>query len=180
MRKNRDKIKGMILSSVFAAVICIFSVITIPVGAIPISMGIFAVVLTACVLKPVQTVSAVAVYILLGIAGLPVFSGFQGGISVIAGPTGGYVLGYIPMGLIISCFSERCVKSVCAVVKMSAAAFGGVIICYALGTVWYMLIMHAEAAEALAVCVAPFAVFDVIKCICGAYTAYKIRRILKI
>lgn len=173
-------IKDMILSSVFAAVMCIFSVITVPVGAVPISMGIFALVLTACVLKPKQAVSAAAVYILIGIVGLPVFSGFRSGISVIAGPTGGYVLAYIPTAMLISCLASRYAKSVCAVIKLSAVSFLGVLVCYMAGTLQYMLITHVGAVEALLVCVVPFAVFDLLKCIAGAYLAYRIRRILKI
>lgn len=180
MRKNRDKIKNMILSSIFAAVMCIFSVITIPVGTIPISMGIFALVLTSCVLNPKQAVSAIAVYVLLGMIGLPVFSGFRSGISVITGPTGGYILAYIPSAMLISCLASRYAKSVRAVIKLSAVSFLGVLLCYAAGTVQYMLVTHVGAVEALLICVAPFAVFDLIKCIAGAYLAYKIRRILKI
>lgn len=177
MKKNSGKVRNMILSSIFAAVMCIFSVMTIPVGAVPVSMGIFALVLTSCVLPVGQATAAVAVYVLLGAVGLPVFSGFRGGLAVLVGPTGGYIVAYIPAAAVISYFSNRYARS-SRTAEIASVVFA-ILLCYALGTVQYMAVTNTSAAEAVMVCVAPFCVFDVIKCAAAMYAARKIRRAVR-
>ena len=99
------------------------------------------------------------VYLLLGLAGLPVFSGFAGGISKLAGPTGGYIIGFIPMaivaGIIIDKSHQRWIQIVAMII--------GTAICYAFGTVWFCFQSGYTVAAALAVCVIPFIPADLIK-----------------
>ena len=101
------KTKDMVLTGVFAAVICVFAPFTIPIGAVPISLATFAVYLAAAVLGTKKGTLAVLIYILIGMAGVPVFSGFAGGIGKILGVTGGYIIGYIPCAFAIGVFTER-------------------------------------------------------------------------
>ena len=170
------KTKDMIVCAIFAAILCIFSSMTIPIGAVPISMGIFGVILTSCILDKKRGVIAVVVDILLGAAGMPVFSGFKGGIGVIVGPTGGYITSYILVALFIGFFTERLPQNkAAAVAKMAAVAFGGVIICYFFGTLQFMLVAHKTFVQSLSVCVYPFIPFDIVKSIVGAAVAYAVR-----
>ena len=85
------KTKTIVICAIFAALMCVFSVITVPTGIIPVTLGTLGIMLTAVILGSKKGAVSVAVFILLGIVGLPVFSGFKGGIQVIFGPTGGYI-----------------------------------------------------------------------------------------
>lgn len=173
------KTKDMIVCAIFAAILCVFSSMTIPIGAVPISMGVFGVVLTSCILDKKRSVIAVAVYILLGAAGMPVFSGFKGGLGVIAGPTGGYITSYILMALFIGYFTERLPSNKAAsVAKMAAVSFGGIVICYFFGTLQFMFVAHKSFAQSLAICVYPFIPFDIVKSIVGAAVSYAVRTAL--
>ena len=174
------KIKDMMLSAVFAAVMCIFAVITIPIGAVPISMAMLGIVLTACVLGHRRAAAAIAVYLLIGAVGFPVFSGFRGGLPVIIGPTGGYILAYIPTAMFIGYFTQKLPQGrVRAVAKLAAVSFCGVLISYAVGTAWFAAVTGTALLQSLMICVAPFAVFDIVKCIVGAMLGSTLRRNLE-
>ena len=163
--------KELILSAIFAAVISIFSVMAIPLGAVSITLGVFGILITAVILSPKLSVVSTAIFILLGIAGLPVFGGMRGGIGVILGPTGGYILSYIPMALIVSAMSEKK-----GFFRALSACLFALILCYCLGTCQYMLITETPLEESLIVCVYPFVVFDVIKAVAAVILGQKIKK----
>ena len=170
------KTKDLIICAVFAAVLCVFSVMTIPIGVIPISMGVFGVILTSCILGWKKGTISVIVYILLGAVGLPIFSGFKGGIAVLAGPTGGYIWSYTLMALFIGFFTAKLPRNKpLAVVKLSVISFIGVIICYLFGTLQFMLVAHKTFVQAVTVCVYPFIPFDIVKSVVGGGIAYAVR-----
>lgn len=98
--------KEMILSAVFAAVLSILSIISFPVGTIPITLGIMGILFNGIVLPQKISIISTVLFILMGFIGLPVFSGMQGGAGVLTGPSGGYILSYIPMVLIVSVVSK--------------------------------------------------------------------------
>lgn len=178
-KKSHTATKNMIICAVFAALLCIFSVMTIPIGVIPISMGIFGVILTSCILNRRMSVTSVFVYILLGAVGLPVFSGFKGGIAVIAGPTGGYITSYILVALFISTFARTLPQNkLLAILKLCLVSFVGVIICYLFGTLQFMAVAHKDIMSSLAVCVLPFVPFDIIKCVVASTVAYAVKNAL--
>ncbi len=174
------KTKTMVLCAIFAAILCIFSVMTIPIGPVPISMGIFGVMLTAIILGPKNSVISVVVYLLLGIIGLPIFSKFQSGIPVLAGPTGGYVWSYIIVAFVIGLITRKLPQNkILALVKIFAACIIGIAICYAAGTAQYMLIANVGLTKALTLCVLPFIPFDIIKAVVAAYLGNVIANALK-
>lgn len=153
------KTKDLVLCAIFAAIISIFSVITIPIGQVPVTMSVFGILLTSYILGPRRATIATAIYILLGAVGLPVFSGFRGGLPVLFGATGGYIISYIPVAIVAGIvFSKR--KTF-----FGAVAGGGVsvIICYLLGTIQLMIVTNMPFVEALGVGVIPFIIFDAIK-----------------
>lgn len=134
--KTKSKLSSMLQCSLFAALLCVLSPLTIPVGAVPVSLGIFAVLLCSSVLGMRRSLVAVLVYIALGAVGLPVFAGWQGGFGVLAGPTGGvYMVIYSRMRYnrqmqryvcrrIVTCHMGCCC-SVCMLCLRGIAVYGG-------------------------------------------------------
>jgi biotin transport system substrate-specific component len=105
------KIRNMVFTAVFAAVLCVVSPLTIPIGPIPLSLATFAIYLAASTLDWKYGTLSVVVYVALGLVGLPVFSRFEGGIQKLVGPSGGFIAGYILMalaaGLILSRYPRK-------------------------------------------------------------------------
>lgn len=164
--------KEMILCAVFAAVLCVFSVVAVPVGTIPVTLGVLGVLLCAVILGRKCSFIATVIFILLGAAGLPVFSGMQGGVQVLLGPTGGYIWAYPVMGLLAGTAVKRqkhwlivclvCIVSVC--------------VCYLLGTAQFVLVTRKTWQQALVLCVYPFLLPDMVKCVLAAWLGTQIRR----
>ena len=98
MHVRRDRtIYGLTMTAAFAAAMALLAPWTVPLGPVPLSVCTLMVYLSAWLLTPGRAVAAVTIYVLLGAVGLPVFSGFLGGVGRLAGPTGGYILGYLPL-----------------------------------------------------------------------------------
>ncbi|MDO5112169.1 MAG: biotin transporter BioY [Clostridia bacterium] len=156
--------KDMIRIALFAALLCLCAYICIP-AAVPFTMQTFAIFLTLAVLGGKHGTIAIAVYILLGAVGLPVFTGGRGGVFALAGPTGGYITGFILMGLCYRLLTARLGSGAAATVF---ALVLGLLVCYAFGTVWFML-LYIRAAQpitlgaALGMCVLPFLLPDAVK-----------------
>ncbi len=154
-------VKGMAFTAIMAAVLCVAAPFSLPTpSAVPLTLASLAVYLTGALLGKGRGTAAVCIYVLLGLVGLPVFGGFMGGLAVIAGPTGGYILGYIPCvfltGLLTERFSGR-------LHGMAAGMVSGTIMLYALGTAWFMLLTGSGITAALMGCVLPFLPWDAVK-----------------
>lgn len=153
--------KDLVLTAVFAAIICVFALISVPVGEISFTLAVFAVFLAGGLLKPANAFLAVIVYILIGIVGAPVFSGLQGGVGVLVGFTGGFLMSF-PFMALITALSVRLFKKR-SVLSLSLGMLCGLAVCYAMGTAWFMFVAKAEFSYALKACVIPFIPFDLIK-----------------
>ena len=94
--KTRNKVYPLAMTAVMAAVICVLGPLSIPVGPVPISFTNFAIYITLYVLGWKRGTVSYLVYVLIGMVGMPVFSGYSGGLAKLAGPTGGYIVGFIP------------------------------------------------------------------------------------
>ena len=159
----------MAVTALMAAVMCVLGPLTVPIGAVPISLANFVICLTAWLLGPKFGTLSVAVYLCIGLIGVPVFSGYGAGLAKLAGPTGGYLVGYLLLALIGGLFIEKSngnpVVSGIGLVLGDAA-------CYVLGTAWFVFQMQCELGYALSVCVYPFIALDlakiVISCVVGA------------
>ena len=90
----------MVLTALMTGILCVTGPISIPIGPVPISISVLVLFLTVYVLGTKYATVACALYLILGLAGLPVFAGHQGGLGKLVGPTGGYLIGYIPMVII--------------------------------------------------------------------------------
>ncbi len=170
------KHKNLAVTAITAAVLCIFAPISLPVGAVPVSLATFAVCLISAFTPYKQSIVAVIIYILLGAAGLPVFAGFIGGFQQIAGITGGFIIGYIPCALITSGLIGKFANKR-HIYPLSMAL--GVFACYALGTVWYSLQTNTGIAGSIAVCVIPFIAGDIIKISAASVMGIILRKRLK-
>lgn len=148
----------------FAVLIAVCSWISIPT-TMPFTMQTFAVFLAVGLLGGKQGTLAVLVYILLGAAGLPVFSGFRGGLGALLGTTGGYILGFLGSALVYWLGTRLLGKSLPA---RAVSMVLGLLVCYAFGTAWFMAV-YADTvgavglAAALGWCVVPFLIPDLVK-----------------
>lgn len=155
----KSGIRDMCLVGLMAAVTCVLAPLSVPIGPVPVSLTNLVVYLSLYLLGMKLGVLSCLVYILLGMAGLPVFSGFTGGLAKLAGPTGGYIIGFLPMGLIggaaLERFSNRVVHFLALVL--------GTAVCYAFGTAWFCVVMSTDVISALSLAVFPFIPFDLCK-----------------
>lgn len=157
--KSRSAVKDLILAALFAALTAVFSQIRLPIGPIPFNLGTFGAFLAGMMLPPLGASAAMGVYMLLGAVGLPVFAGFMGGPAALFGPTGGYIIGYLFIAVLTSFAAHRTEK----IGIVAAAMLLGLLICYALGTAWYIAISGTELKKALMACVVPFILPDLAK-----------------
>ena len=154
----------MVFIGMFAVLIAICSWISVP-AAVPFTLQTMAVFAAVGILGGKRGTMAVLVYILLGAIGMPVFAGFSGGIGVLAGTTGGYIVGFLFSALLMWGMEKMFGTSrVTLIVSMLL----GLIVCYAIGTVWFMTVyMHSTGAvdlmTVLGWCVIPFIIPDCIK-----------------
>lgn len=153
-------VKNMALIAMMTAITCIMGPFSIKVGAIPYSLTPLAIFFTAYLLGPIRATISCCVYLLLGFIGLPVFSGFSGGAQVLAGPTGGYLIGFIFMAFISGLFVNLFAKNV---VLQGFGMIVGLSVTYLFGTIWFMNFMKTSLISALAQCVIPFLIGDFIK-----------------
>lgn len=147
--------RTMTLVALLTALLCLAGPLTLPVGPVPASLLSAALLLTACLLGEKATLCCL-VYLLLGLTGLPVLSGFTGGVAHMVGPTGGFLLGYLPMTYVAGAICRRTnirLLQACGLLL-------GTLILYAAGSAWYCLQSGVSLSGALAVCVWPFLPID--------------------
>jgi len=168
--------KSLAVTAVFTALMCVLGPISLEIGPVPISLGIFAIFLTVYVLGTEKSMMAVIAYLIIGCAGLPVFAGFSAGASKLFGPTGGYLIGYIFMALIAGAFTEH-VKSIPA---KAAGMILGLLVCYAIGTVWLKAALDIDMKQALMLGVIPFIIPDLLKLIASIILGEKLKERLHI
>ena len=170
------KLKRMVFAGVFATLIAVCSWISVPV-AIPFTLQTFGVFSALLLLGGVWGTVSICVYLALGAAGLPVFSGFSGGLGHFFGSTGGYLLGFILMG-IVYIILEKAVGS-SNIVRITALSIG-LILCYALGTYMFMRFYGINASEgfsaAVTACVLPYVLPDGAKLFLAIILAKKINK----
>ena len=161
--------------SLMAATLCIIGPATIPVGVVPVSLIQVVLYFVAYVLGMWRSVGSCLIYICIGLIGLPVFSGYSSGPAVLLGPTGGYILGYLPLTLCSGYFIERFTKRGWHLLGMLL----GLGLCYLLGTGWLMLAANLSVKQAVLTGIAPFIIFDLIKISVALFIGPVFRRHMK-
>ncbi len=159
-RKSTSKAYSMTSIALMAAVICVVGPFTLPIGPVPITLAPLAILLSVYILGTKKGTIALLIYLLIGAVGVPVFSGFTGGVGKLAGPTGGYLIGYIFFALIAGWFIHRFYDKV--VIQFLGMVLALAVL-YAFGTAWLAYSAGMTFGAALAVGVLPFIVFDLIK-----------------
>ena len=164
MTQTKSKTLDMVYIALGAVLIAICSWISIP-AAVPFTMQTFGVFMVVGLLGGRRGTLSVLVYILLGAVGMPVFSGFRGGIASLVGNTGGYIIGFAFLALVMWAMERLPVnKNVRQILSMMA----GLLVCYAFGTAWFMILYTRTTgpvgiAAVLGWCVIPFIIPDLIK-----------------
>ena len=157
--KQKRTIYTLSMTAVMAAVICVLAPLSIPIGQVPISFTNLAIYIALYLLGWKLGTCSYVVYMALGMAGVPVFSGFTGGLGKLLGPTGGYIVGFIPMAVIGGLFIQRFRQRGFHVFGLAL----GTVVCYALGTAWFCFSMQVGVIAALGQTVFPFIPFDAAK-----------------
>lgn len=169
------KVKDMTLTAVMAALVCIAGPLTIPAGPIPLSLATFAVYLSGAVLGKKRGTIAVALYLLIGIIGVPVFSGFSGGFQKLAGVTGGYLVGYLPCAFLSGLGAERAEEE-SRIWILPAKMAAGTAVLYTIGTAWFMIQSGNALGTALSLCVVPFLPGDAVKIAAAVMLTVPVRK----
>ena len=172
---KNTKTYSIVLIALFAALTAVFSQISFPIGPIPINLGLLAVFISSGLLTVGKSVLSQAVFLLIGAVGVPVFANFKGGLSALVGPTGGYLLGYIISAFAISLILAKFGKKI---YQIAIALSVGLIICYAFGTLWYVVSTNTSFIDALFLCVTPFIIGDVIKIIVATTLICKLKKFI--
>lgn len=190
------------------AIIAVSAWVTVPLGPIPFTLQMFAVTFAIVVLPPKEAIAAIAGYLLLGAVGVPVFSGMRGGIGVLAGPTGGFLWGYLfgvaaaalflyvvrtKLGVAGGKGAPKLTRAEVAALSPARRAvlfvrnFGvdiaaGIIftaIAYVCGCVQYMAVGQVDLATAFLTACAPFIVVDLCKIVAAVVCADAVRAVVK-
>lgn len=167
--------KNLVITAMMAAVTCILGPLSLPLPftQVPISLTNFVIYLAAFVLTWKYCTLSYIVYVLIGAIGLPVFSAFGSGIDKIAGPTGGYLLGFVFTALICSVVNQKFAGKIYMYVAGMAA---GLFVAYAFGTLWFMYHQGMGLKQSLALCVVPFLIGDAVKIAVAAIVGPVLRK----
>ena len=177
MLNQRTNLLDFIYSALFAALIIVLGFISIPIGPVPISGINLGVMLAGAVLSPRQAIYSILIVILLGAAGLPVFSGFTGGIGVLLGPRGGYYLGFLLGVGIISLLRGNNDN----IFRLFAAIFvGGILIDYIVAIPWLLFITQMHLKQAIWLGMLPFLPGDILKVLLASFLAKTIYKNLPV
>lgn len=175
---SHGTIRQLTLIGLTTAVICIFGpiVLPLPFSPVPISLTGFAIYFTAYVLGKRNGTLSCMIYLLIGLAGVPVFSGFSAGPGKLLGPTGGYLIGYLFMAWICGYFVEKWPGR--RLMQFAGMLFG-TMVCYFFGTIWLSFQAKLSFQAALAAGVLPFLPGDLIKILLGMIIGRQLRRRLQ-
>lgn len=160
------KVKDLVYIAIFTSIICVMSLISIPT-TVPFTLQTLAVFLCMFMLKPIDSLISVLLYILIGSIGIPVFANFKSGFGTLAGPTGGYILGFILMALIPFVIKNKI-----------ASGIIGLVICYIFGSIWFLLFNQSNITslwKVLTICVFPFIIPDGIKLVLAFILAKRLK-----
>lgn len=177
----RSKTYDMVYIAVFAVLMAICSWISIP-ATVPFTLQTFAVFLTVGVLGGKRGSMAVLIYILLGAIGIPVFAGFSGGLVALLGNTGGYIIGFLFSALVMWLMEKLLGKKTWV---LAVSMVLGLVVCYAVGTVWFMVVYTQKTgaigiATVLSLCVIPFIIPDLIKIALALGLSKRLSKLLRI
>ncbi len=174
MKRSQFTVRHMVYCAISAALITICAWICVPVLQVSFTMQTFAVFFVLSLLGGRCGFLSVLLYLLLGAVGLPVFSGFQGGVGILLGVTGGYIWGFLAAALvywvITALFGQK------LPIRLLSSVLG-MLVCYACGSVWYQTIYAQNSLWAVIItCVVPYLLPDAVKIALAMYLADRIKK----
>ncbi len=169
-------IKEIILSGLFAALTAIGAQIAIPTPLVPITLQTLFVHLSGIILGKKCGALSQIILLLLGAIGLPVFSQFRGGLHMLVGPTGGYLISFPIVAFITGLLLEH--KSEFKIFHAVGVSIIGLVICYAIGTIQLALAAGLDFTKALSLGVLPFIPFDIIKLVFASIIGIHVKKVL--
>lgn len=188
-RVAKSAAREIAYTAMFVAIItvCAWLAVALPTG-ISITLQTMGVCMAAGFLGWKRGLIATAVYILLGLCGVPVFQNFTAGIAKLGSATGGYIVGFLFTALIVGLVADYVkIKNVwLGAVVLGAAMAVGILVCYAFGTAWFIHLWNAGADEkitlagALGMCVVPYLVPDLIKIVAATALVTRLKKYMKL
>ena len=170
------KTKNLALCGLFTAVLAVCAWISIPYGDIAFTLQTFGIFLTLGLLGGKLGTISIFVYLVLGAVGVPVFSGFRGGLGALLGTTGGYIFGFLASALFYWLMTARKDNALTRLIGMVV----GLLLCYACGSVWYMTKYLSTGTVTLGVvllkCVVPYLVPDAVKLVLAWFLTGRLKR----
>lgn len=198
MRSDREKNKTTTITQIalFTALQCVISpfAIVFPFSPVPISLATLMLYLSVYILGKNKSTISCGIYLLIGAVGLPVFSGFTGGVGKVLGPTGGYMLGYLFLVWVSGCFIEKWGggKRISSAENKNGKGYNrysyvncmmqvmgmvlGTAVCYLFGSMWLAYQSKLGISAALTVGVLPFIPGDMIKIVLSVITGSNVRK----
>ena len=171
IKNMKNTLKMTVYASLFAALTAAGAFISIPIGPVPIVLQNMFVLLAGIILGPRWGLASIGVYLLMGSCGFPVFAGGTGGIGRLLGPTGGYLLGYLPCVFITGLISEKLSKKIPLISSNIIAMVTGTIIVYSAGVSWLKIVTNMEWSKVFALGVYPFIIGDILKIAAASFAA---------
>ena len=180
MQTKKMKTLDMVYIALFACLMAICSWISIP-GEVPFTLQTMGVFLAIGLLGGKRGTLAVLVYILMGVIGLPVFSGFSGGIGKLVGVTGGYIVGFLASALVMWAMEALLGKKKWV---LALSMVIGLLVCYAFGTAWFMVLYTSSKGAitlgaVLGMCVIPYIIPDAAKIAVALLLTKALKRFVK-
>lgn len=186
--KSQSRSRSVVYCAAAIACMTVTAWVTVPIGPVPLSLAPLAVFFTLFALKPLDAFVAISGYVLLGALGLPVFTGFRGGLGAVFGPTGGFIIGDVIGAFIALAVSIALSKRSLFTSDRSISLFGGkvsrgffcrnvvvgvvfMIVLYLFGWMWLMVSGNLSASAAFFAAVAPFVVPDFLKMVLAIFLA---------
>lgn len=161
---KRITTKELVLGAVFTAVLIVLSQLSIPLpSGVPITLQTFAVALCGYVLGWKLGLCSVGVYVLLGLAGVPVFSNFSGGAGVLFGMTGGFIFGFLAMAALCGVSVRFQNPAICIMLGLA-----GLLTCHLAGAVQFSLVTQNTVLQSFLIASVPYLIKDVLS-VAGAY-----------
>ena len=162
--------KMITMTAMFVALITILAQISIPIGPVPVNFAHIGIFVGAALLGPKLGTASIGIYLVIGMMGIPVFSGFSGGFGIVAGPTGGFLIGYL-----------FCAWITATLIKLTRTYLVpmtvGLFVNYLVGIPWLMFITAMDFHTALAISVFPFLLGDGIKILMSSMLVKRLRHL---
>lgn len=174
---------AMVQIALCTALICVSAQLAIPLPiGVPFTLQVLMVMLTALILKPLYSVISLLLYVLLGVVGLPVFSGAKSGIGTILSPTGGFIIGFVLAAFLVSLlkgvFGRKLGGKLTVVRYIIVTVIIGIPVMYIPGIALYMVYTGADLVSAVVTLTSVFILLDIAKCVIASLIAVPLNKAL--